>query len=83
MFNLFKKSKEQDPIEHGANAVRFASRAAKLVPFQYLLGNSSNGSVSFKQYTGMFIEQNKVHILSEKERAAIADLLTNMRNTPR
>lgn len=77
MFNLFK-NKQQDPIERGGAAVRHASQAAKLVPFRYLL-STTEGYISFSQYTGMFVEKDKVHILSEHERAAIAELLTDMR----
>lgn len=84
MFNLFKKSQTFDPIQRGSEAGRHASKLAQLVPFRYLLANASDGSVSFTQYTGVFVEQDKVHILNEEERAAVAGLLADMRrkNTP-
>lgn len=84
MFNFFKKASTFDPIQRGGEAVRHASKLAQLVPFRYLLGNETDGSVTFTQYTGVFVEQDKVHIMAEEERAAVAALLADMRrkNTP-
>lgn len=79
MFNFFKKAQTFDPIQRGSEAGCHASKLAQLIPFRYLLANASDGSVSFTQYTGVFVEQDKVHILNEEERAAVVTLLADMR----
>ena len=78
--NFLKNTENEDPISRGADAVRSASKLAQLIPFCYLLGSSADGSVSFSQYTGVFVEKDKVSILSEEEREAVAVLLSGLRN---
>lgn len=80
MFNFFKKAETFDPLERGSKAVSYAAKLAQTVPFRYLLASSSDGNLSFAEYSGVFVEHDKVHILKEEERAQVADFLMSLRN---